>query len=268
MRRWLIFTDLDGTLLDEDTYSYLPASAALERMKRMAVPVIPCTSKTAMEVVQILSRIGQEQPFIVENGSAIFFGEGYFNTRGRAASMDGYEMILLGAGYEEILAFFRLLKKRFDLPAKGLSEMQIAEIQAHTGLSEAEARLAGIRAYSEPFVLYDGQFDLTPLEAYIRENGFRLLKGNRFYHLLGNSDKGHAVRRMSALFSSKYPDDEIRTIGIGDSKNDLEMLHAVDHPVLVRKNSGIFLENVSIKNLIITDGAGPAGWQEAVDRII
>ena len=42
----LVFTDLDGTLLDHHSYSHAAALPGLERLRGLEVPVIPVTSKT------------------------------------------------------------------------------------------------------------------------------------------------------------------------------------------------------------------------------
>ena len=50
---------------------------------------------------------------------------------------------------------------------------------------------------------------------------------------LDDNDKGKAVRALKELYSEKFL--EIKTIGLGDSLNDLPMLEAVDVPVLVKR---------------------------------
>ena len=67
---WWVVTDLDGTLMDHH-YDWSPAKAAIQRLQRCGVPVIPCTSKTAEEVSRFREQIGLHDPFIVENGGAI-----------------------------------------------------------------------------------------------------------------------------------------------------------------------------------------------------
>ena len=74
----LVFTDLDGTLLDHDDYGFAPALPALERLRAAAVPLIPTTSKTLAETARLSRALGNGHPCIVENGSAICVPEGYF----------------------------------------------------------------------------------------------------------------------------------------------------------------------------------------------
>jgi mannosyl-3-phosphoglycerate phosphatase len=268
MNKKILFTDLDGTLMDEETYSFQPALPALKRLKSLGIPVIPCTSKTSNEVIEIMNRIGLNGPFIVENGSAIFYPEGYFDLDHPKASILGYRQVVLGVQYQDILTFFFTLKEKFDLPALGFSKMPLLEIQRHTNFSEEEAQVAKNREFSEPFILTDQSFDITSMLEFVLENGFRLLKGNRFYHLLGKSDKGQAVQELRSMYSNKYPEDTIESIGIGDSMNDVEMLKEVDYPVFVRKSNGRHLDNIDIAGLLRTNGIGPSGWREAVDFLV
>jgi len=78
---FVIFTDLDGTLLDAETYSYEAARPALAMLKKRQIPVVLCTSKTRAETEAIARRLGLKHPFIVENGGAIFIPQGYFFCR-------------------------------------------------------------------------------------------------------------------------------------------------------------------------------------------
>ena len=49
MKRWLIFTDLDGTLLDED-YGWIAARPAIEALQMASFPIILNSSKTVSEM--------------------------------------------------------------------------------------------------------------------------------------------------------------------------------------------------------------------------
>src|SRR2546423_300740 len=71
-RGWVVFTDLDGTLLDAETYRYDAARQGLDRLREHAIPLIICTSKTRAEVEPLRNELGNTDPFIVENGGALY----------------------------------------------------------------------------------------------------------------------------------------------------------------------------------------------------
>ena len=70
--RVVVITDLDGTLLDHDTYSFEPARPALARLKRDNIPLVLNSSKTAAEIIELRKMLGNHDPFVVENGTGIF----------------------------------------------------------------------------------------------------------------------------------------------------------------------------------------------------
>ena len=70
-KMWWIVTDIDGTLMDHN-YDMTPALATIRMLQELSIPIIPCTSKTASEVRDIRSKIKLKDPFIVENGGAVY----------------------------------------------------------------------------------------------------------------------------------------------------------------------------------------------------
>ena len=68
----LVFTDLDGTLLDHDDYSFSAAVPALALLRELHILVIANTSKTLAELEGLKKAMGNLHPCIVENGSALY----------------------------------------------------------------------------------------------------------------------------------------------------------------------------------------------------
>ncbi|SQI39636.1 Putative mannosyl-3-phosphoglycerate phosphatase [Serratia plymuthica] len=70
----LIFTDLDGSLLDHHSYCWQAAQPWLEQLAHTQTPLIIATSKTAAEVAPLQQQLGLSHwPFIAENGAQIVF---------------------------------------------------------------------------------------------------------------------------------------------------------------------------------------------------
>ena len=68
----LVFSDLDGSLLDHHDYSFGAALPAIEALRQRGVPLILCSSKTRAEIEPLRARLDNRDPFIVENGAAVF----------------------------------------------------------------------------------------------------------------------------------------------------------------------------------------------------
>ena len=98
------------------------------------------------------------------------------------------------------------------------------------------------------------------------KDNLQIIQGGRFYHLVGENDKGSAVSFSTDI--SRRAHENIITIGLGDSLNDLPMLRAVDHPVLVKKPDATHETDIQLDNLIRSPGKGPVGWNFSVLEIL
>lgn len=269
MKQWIIFTDLDGTLLDSETYSFAPALPALRSLSDLNIPLILCSSKTRTEIEFYREQIGNSHPFISENGGGIFIPKGYFGfmveiPHHTIQVEDQYEVIVLGAVYSEIRKAVAALRHE-GFPIKGFGDMSPEEIAGLTGLGSREAAMAKERHFDEPFIFEGEEADIPQLLAAILSKGFRYTQGV-FYHILGDSDKGKAVSILEDLYRKAF--GEMVTIGLGDSPNDIPMLEQVDYPVIVQKPSGEYDQRIQIPNLMKTEGAGPEGWNNAILSLV
>lgn len=263
MRKTVIFTDLDGTLLHPKSYSFDGAREALEEIRKRAIPLVLVSSKTRAEIGVWRKRLRNVHPFASENGGGIFVPAGYFRFA-VPGELQGEPLVsILGTPYEKIRKEFVRLRNDLHSPVKGFGDMTDAEVAALTGLSHEEAALARQREFDEPFVFEQGP-DAGFLKA-IEECGLRWTRG-RLYHIMGESDKGKAVRMLKKWYVGEYA--KIISIGLGDGLNDLPLLREVEHPVLVRKEDGTHDTDVSLSGLLRTEGIGPAGWNEAVLELL
>lgn len=258
----IIFTDLDATLLDHETYAFDEAAPMLDFIKRSEIPLVFVTSKTAPEAIALQDRIGICAPFIVENGGALFIP--------RCCDLiehchdEEFEIITLGEAYDRCVTMLHTLESRF--PLRGFSHMSHDEVVELTGLEAEAAQMARERHCSEPFIL-DDPADFEAIRDAAEQEGFTVTKGGRFYHLISQTQsKGNAVRtllkRAHAVTGTTF-----RSIALGDSENDFSMLEAVDQPVLIPKPGGEYAP-LSLPRLIRAPYPGPKGWNAALQEIL
>lgn len=127
---WAVITDLDGTLLDHETYSWEGAEPALDLLRQRGIPVVLCTSKTWAETRRLAERMGISGPAIVENGSAVRFGD---------------ERVVLGTPRARVLEAFREMQAVCQ-DLRGMSDMDVDEVARRTGLPrEVAAVIAALR---------------------------------------------------------------------------------------------------------------------------
>lgn len=269
MPKSILFTDLDGTLLDYSTYSFEKALPALDLLRRREIPLIICSSKTAAEIEYYRRRLENSHPFIAENGGGIFIPKLYFDPLPLLFPFEvkeekDYSVIRLGAEYSELRDALESLKSQ-GFRVKGFGDMTVEEIAEISGLRATEAALSKERHFDEPFIFEGSDADVGRLLAAITSLGYGHTRG-RFFHILGNSDKGKAVSLLTGLFKSRF--GPVVTIAVGDNLNDLPMLQAVDIPVVVQKKDGTYAPEINLPKLIRAEGVGPEGWNKAVRSVI
>ncbi len=264
-RRLIVFTDLDGSLLNHGDYSWEAARPALERIRDLGIPLVLCTSKTRPEVEVIRVEIGCSGPFIVENGGGIFFPPEYEDLpTGGALVMGQMKCIPLGLSYARIRSFIEEARGTFSV--RGFGDMDIEEIARRTGLPPEKAALAKERDFTEPFVL-DREEDLPGLERAAHLKGLMITRGGRFYHCMAfGNDKGGAVTLVKDIFSRHWQ-TSVTSVGFGDSPNDFPLLRAVDIPVLIPHEDGSF-EDLDLEGLVRAPHPGSRGWNEAALSLI
>ena len=269
MKHFVVFTDLDGTLIDHDTYDFAAAQPTLHLLHEKSIPVILCTSKTRSETEKIRKKMSITDPFIVENGAAIFVPKETLMCQGEGFIEKGdYLVREIGTSYATILRLWKNAKDQEGFQMKGFSEMSHEEIAFHTGLSLDEAQLAADREYSEPFVFNDRPESLRRLQQHFAKKGLQVTKGGRFFHLVGKNDKGKAVRLLTELYKRTYPYREFTTIGLGDSANDIPMLQCVHIPIVIKKKYGDWERIQEIPQVVYSVKSGPAGWAEEILRVL
>jgi len=250
----LIFSDLDGTLLDS-TYSYTAAIPALELAERCGIPIILSSSKTRAEIETIRVAMGNLHPFIPENGGAAVI----------PTNADGeHKTVPFGTSYQELTGALHRLAKQSRVKVRGFSDMTAAEVAESTGLTLQQAALAKQREYDEPFQVSDAR-EAAGLLRSIEDAGLRWTRGGRFFHITGANDKAMAARAIRDCYGLVHP--RPTTIALGDAPNDCELLRFADIPVIVKSPHTAELAAM-VPNARITRLPGPAGWNEAVLDIL
>ncbi|HLW79846.1 MAG TPA: HAD-IIB family hydrolase [Terriglobia bacterium] len=276
----IVFTDLDGTLLDHHTYRWTGAQPALEALAARRAPMIIVTSKTAAEVWPILRALGRSEPFVVENGGAIIFPSRYFPfaVRGARTTRRGWRKVELGTPRARLLKALERAAALARVHLRGFSQMSNGEVSRVTGLSRAQSLRAQRRECDEPFVILDRDSQSwARLRARIRRAGFQATRGSRFFHIHGENDKGGAVRvvlnllrRRQLQASGGRDNTKIISVGLGDSSNDIPLLRAVDVAFVVARPGGRYDAETlaAVPRARRAGGIGPYGWNRAVLSLV
>lgn len=268
----LVFTDVDGTLLDHHTYSFSAARDALALLAREGVPLILCSSKTRAELEVLQRELAIVHPFISENGGAVFLPEGYFPFAVRGArAVGGHLAIDFGVPYADVVGRLRATASALGIGVTGFHDLEDEGVARLCGLPVERARLARQREYDEAFLVHgpDAPGARRRLVQALEAGGLRCTTGGRFDHVSGRTDKARGLMVLRMLYRLARH-RRIVTVGLGDGLNDLALLREVDIPIVVRnqagRDSGALRRHLPFSRL--TSATGPSGWNEAIDQVV
>lgn len=249
----LVFSDLDGTLLDHHTYSFDAASEALNALRELGAVLVLSSSKTAAEISPLRAELGFEHcPAIVENGGGILEPRERVEPQGAAPHV-------------EIRAALAAAPADLQEHFAGFSDWSVAEVAARTGLSHKAAARAKQRQFSEPGLWTGPSEMLTRFKAHLARSGIFAQRGGRFLTL------SHGMTKADQMFeiASRYAPAPM--IALGDAPNDLEMISSAHRGVIIKNANGPKIERTAGEatgKTVRSVEIGPAGWNRAILEFI
>lgn len=248
----LVFTDLDGTLLDHHTYDWSPAIPALERLKSIGAGLILASSKTAAEIAELRTALQMQQwPAIVENGAGLL--PAHSNT------------VRDDSQYKKLRNTINSFNTGFRQHFTGFGDMTDAEVADITGLSLHGATLARQRAFSEPGLWNGNSGGKAAFTDQLKEHGISVQQGGRFMTLSYGDNKADKLRQLTTQYQPQ------KTIALGDAPNDIDMLQAADVGVVVYNPDTTPLPALAGEQegrIIRTKDSGPTGWNATMLHLL
>lgn len=261
----IIISDLDGSLLDHHSYSFAPAEPLLEELILRHVPVVLCTSKTEQEVLELRHRLNNHSPFIVENGAAVFLPREEFPEKPEGCQRQGaYWVYEFCPPREHWLQLFEQARAMFPDCIEHFATMTAERVAELTGLSLEQAGRAQARGYGEPMLWSGSEDQLRQFTDWFEARGARVLKGGRFIHVAGASDKGRALQWLVDQYQQRLPEKSVVSMALGDSHNDVAMLEQANFAVVIRSPAHPPPQLKRSEATFVTDFYGPEGWVQGV----
>ncbi|MCC6459166.1 MAG: HAD-IIB family hydrolase [Saprospiraceae bacterium] len=264
-RPLVIFSDLDGTLLDHHTYDAQGSEAAIRALARRPATLVFCSSKTFSEQLYLQRQLRLCLPFIFENGSAVAIPSRFFPEKRYTAQRqeEGYDIVVFAhtdaAALRSVLA---------GIPGLlGFDRASDAELSTATGLNGDALMRARARWFTETLLRPSDPSQARQIGSLLEPEGFSLSRGGRFYTAQSAAvSKGKAVQWMMALLGQAA--GEVPCFAaVGDSANDISMLEVVDLPFLVQGPDRSWAA-VPVPQLRRVTGVGPAGFSEVVRMLL
>ena len=254
-KKILIFTDLDGSLLDKKTFKFDVIKDYFKELVRNGIIIIPNSSKTEAELLDFNEQNNLDLSFIAENGSSIH--------RLNKIHQNLPDKIIISRTIDEIRNIYKEnISLDFKNKITNILELEIEKQQKILGLSLDKIKLAIKREHSIPIKFNGTESEKNEFTNILKNSGLTIQTGGRIMNVCDNVNKSKAMSRALKLIK-KQLDDEIITIGVGDNENDIEMIKQTDYPCLV-KNENFDSSLINIDNLIKSDEPSPKGWSDVI----
>ena len=240
---------------------------ALHEMQRRSVPLVFASRGTRTELELVRRRMENQQPFITEGGGGLFVPEGHFRQRPEGAqTIRHYHQVSFARPYAETCDALEETAEKAGVEVVGFHQMSAREVAENSGLPPRIAEAARLREYDEPFFFVGEEAKASKRLAEAgRAGGWKITRGERFWHFSGGADMAAAVRKLMEMYRTARH-ARVRSLSIGSSRHDLPLLAATGRAVVLPTADGVYDEELEERLPAgrRAEQGGMDGWSEAV----
>ncbi len=247
----IIFSDIDGTILDYTTYSYTQSLPAIQKLASRDIPLILVSSKTYSEILKLHKKLSLKWPFIFENGAGIANPDGSYS--------------LYGKTYHELVTCKPIIEQICG-SVQWADNLSLQELSKHTGLCTEDVKDMMTRMAS---VLFIPQHlpDVSTVNKHLQKYGIVVTTGGRFFTAIDSHvSKGTAIHTVVSQYRVQHT--RVYSYAIGDGLNDVDMFTAVDTAYFVGINKLWEAIHKNCPQLYRSRKTGPEGFSEVIEIII
>lgn len=252
MTRVVLFSDVDGTLLDA-AGRYAMGPLALQPYLP-ALQIVLASSRTVGELVPVQRDLGIAGPVVAENGAVVACpAVSAGNLIGEAATYNGEAWVVV----------------RLGVPADRLrQQLRDAAQRTNTSLVEQDTVSPGLdRRCSVLFGPAAGasETSLAPVVADLRAHGLTVASGGSWQALTGTADKGSGAAALLHHLGSETPPT---VAAVGDEDNDVPLLRTVGRGYVIRRADGTWHpELAALPGVTRLSARGIRGWRTVVREL-
>ncbi len=254
----LLFTDLDGSLLNKKTFDFKAALSLIKDCLNNGIKIIANSSKTNLELDDFCKTLNIPKIYISENGSCIYGLNLIKKNLNKIICLSRNRKLI----YEHFVNNVDLnLRKKCNILEDETLKKQIDIL----GLPKHKIEMALDRKFSIPFTFNGDKKEEIQLNAIVEKIGLKIQFGGRVLNLGDTVSKGKAMDKFISLLSMETK-KEYLSICVGDNENDFDMLEKSDYPCLVKSDK---VKLVNFKNdCVVSKKEAPYGWVEVVNATL
>ena len=259
----IIFTDLDDSLLKDNKYYADILDEFIKKIILKNFLIIFITSKTFYEVKSLYKNNNICFSFSSENGAS-------FNIIDKK-SLNKYSFKRIIN--KNAITVSEIKKRLNSLPLKYqkyfslISDLEITEQIKITKLEEKQLNDFYKREFSVSLSWNGSKTIYLKFKEKLDQLKLQATFGGKIINVSGLHNKLDAVKFYNQYTSKLYKTSNYKTISIGDSENDIEMLNYSDYSGIVKREDGKKIKLNKNHNVFISSSSAPKGWVEIVNLV-
>jgi len=251
----LLFSDVDGTLLDRDGH-YAMSADELAPFTRSLLIVL-ASSRTVLELSRNQRALGITGPVVAENGAVIAFPWHELHACcGSRDQIDGrlWCVITLGVTAASIRA--AILREAAQL---GLDFVDQLDVDPALDRRASVCLRPGYGASTST---------LAPLAARLATLGYTAASGGDWLAVTQHADKGRGARAVLTELAERG-ETPLVVGAVGDGDNDVPLLCAADQRYVIARDNGTWHDALRVvPNVTCMARHGIAGWRDVVTNFV
>src|SRR5262245_4029410 len=174
----------------------------LKELARAQVPCVWITGWTRAQLDEPRRRLGQNDPYIGENGCGVYLPEDYFHLKGsNTIRLGRYTCIPVAKPQPAAAEALEELSADLDIAAVPLRNLSQRELCQNTGLPAREAEMIRQRDFDELFFFAGAtDADIEKFRQEAERRDLRVQRNSQFWTLSCGANLAKGVRELGALY--------------------------------------------------------------------
>src|SRR5215468_2489852 len=199
----------------------------LDELRRLQTPCVWMTGWTRAQLDEPRRRLGQNDPYIGENGCGVYLPEDYFHLKGsNTIRLGRYTCIPIAKPQPAAAEALEELAADLDISVVPLRSLSQRELSQNTGLPGREAEMVRMRDFDELFFFAGAsEADINRFQAEAKARGQVVQQVGQFWSLSYGANLAKCVRELGGLYDRALRSHALR-IGVqveasGENENDM-----------------------------------------------
>ncbi len=265
----LVILGFNNVLFDPIRGLWEGARTALSELFLEQIPVVLWSSLTRAEAVYYRAQFGLRDPFVVENGAALFVPLGYFDFDVSAQQTGGYEFWKFGLSTSELLTEIEPEFQRKSMPLRLIGDFTAEELGQLYALPSHLADLKQQREFSlgvttAPYHEEVWQMEFSEIA---RRKDCHLYFDGVFHFFQKRVAPARTFETLVRFFEQETGRRPVVT-ALGGSEQDVDFLRLADVPIWLENDRPVSGSSSPFPKIVRPAGKGPAAWREVVTEIL